>query len=490
MEKIRYHFKHLTITLVFFVITVEIIMRLIGWVLMRPQHEANKIFPPDAHAFRILTLGESTTADHFVDGKDNSWPRQLEKKMNEKYGDESVRVFNGGIGAVTTDRLVANLEGQVEKFNPHLVIMMVGINDDYYLESKSDFNSKRKSFFYSIKVVKLYKWIKDNIKYRQLKVKTKPHYIVDDNLSSHEWDEFNNFIETFKHNVETDNIGLAISKAEGILKKYQNNIKMVVVVMRGIDNFYRNNVPPWSARKDDDPIKRRKMAIEKFIVEQSDQILSKTNNLAEIVSFKAFVYINQRNPACMDTVLQLLEFDSLTPPAKYTLFSGLKWCPRVHVNEMEIAKKVNSFQKQHNVIFSLEGRPIVSTQKNIKKMYRYLQERNIDVIFMQYPLANIDVLQYILSTEEITADVDEYKNAINMRWKPPPFQVDEKLKFLENRENFESALKKYDFDEIFIDRFATLFGHTSKIGHELIADNVVEYLEKKNIHPISVRTVP
>ena len=489
MEKIRYHFKHLTITLVFFVITVEIIMRLIGWVLMRPQHEANKIFPPDAHAFRILTLGESTTADYFADGKDNAWPRQLERKMNEKYGDESVRVFNGGVDGATTDMLVANLEGQVEKFNPHLVIMMVGINDNYYLEYKFDFNSKWKSFFYNIKVVKLYKWIKDNIKYRQLKIKTKPRYIVDNKMSFHERDEFNNFIETFKHNMETDNIGLAISKAEDILKKYQNNIKMVVQVMRGIDAFYMNR-SPWLERKDDDPIKRRQMAIEKFIVEQYDQILSKTNNLAEAVSFKVFVYINQRNPSCMDTVLQLLEFDSLTPEEKITLFSGLKWCPKGHMNEMEVAKKVNYFQKQHNVAFSRKGRSVVSTQKNIKKMHRYLQERNIDVIFMQYPLANIDVLQYILSTEKITAGVDEYKNAIIKYWKPPPFQVDEKLKFLENRENFESALKKYDFDEIFIDRFATLFGHTSKIGHELIADNVVEYLEKKNIYPISVQTMP
>ena len=75
-----------------------------------------------------------------------------------------------------------------------------------------------------------------------------------------------------------------------------------------------------------------------------------------------------------------------------------------------------------------------------------------------------------------------YQEMLIHNWKPPLYQVNKQIKFLENKKNFKEALKKHDFEEIFTDQFAGLFGHTSKLGHEIIANNIFQYLEEKGIN--------
>ena len=153
--------------------------------------------------------------------------------------------------------------------------------------------------------------------------------------------------------------------------------------------------------------------------------------------------------------------------------------------KMEVMQ--NYLSNHMNVIFSQKEKPLFSFQKNMKKIYAYLRKQNVDVIFMQYPLANIDILKYVLSVEKMEmANYNKYRDAVIERWKPPSFRLDKNIKFLENKDNFKAALRRHSFDELFIDRFAIIFGHTSNLGHELIADNVMGYLEKNAIYPTSL----
>ena len=56
---------------------IEIGMRLSGLGILAMQEAGNEIRPDDATMVRIVTLGESTTADSCFEGS-QAWPRQLE----------------------------------------------------------------------------------------------------------------------------------------------------------------------------------------------------------------------------------------------------------------------------------------------------------------------------------------------------------------------------------------------------------------------------
>jgi tetratricopeptide (TPR) repeat protein len=73
----------------------------------------------------VVCLGESTTA---LGGRD-SYPSQLEVILNERHGG-SVRVINLGEGGRDTRAIIANLEQNLERFQPDVVVAMMGANDD------------------------------------------------------------------------------------------------------------------------------------------------------------------------------------------------------------------------------------------------------------------------------------------------------------------------------------------------------------------------
>ena len=71
---------------------------------------------------RIACVGESTTF-----GK---WPGQLEELLNRGQSGRNVRVINRGLVGIRTDGVAREIEGWLDEDRPHLVITMLGINDE------------------------------------------------------------------------------------------------------------------------------------------------------------------------------------------------------------------------------------------------------------------------------------------------------------------------------------------------------------------------
>ena len=84
---------------------------------------------PRGGEVRILTVGESTTAG--VPGPaDQAYPRQLQEILAARSPESGpFRVFNMGAPAVTSDFVAARLPEYLERFRPHIVISMLGVND-------------------------------------------------------------------------------------------------------------------------------------------------------------------------------------------------------------------------------------------------------------------------------------------------------------------------------------------------------------------------
>ena len=70
----------------------------------------------------ILCLGESTT--------DGQWPRFLAQALKEAGITKEVRVIDRGVGSTTSYRIVANVPYYIERYNPDIIVAMMGINDE------------------------------------------------------------------------------------------------------------------------------------------------------------------------------------------------------------------------------------------------------------------------------------------------------------------------------------------------------------------------
>jgi hypothetical protein len=134
---------------------------------------------------------------------------------------------------------------------------------------------------------------------------------------------------------------------------------------------------------------------------------------------------------------------------------------------------LNSYEKLR--IFYLErnrmkeSRELVNTMKDIRtrrdsftilnyqELSDILKQKNIKHLAMQYPLLNINDLK------------DKLRN-------------DKDIIFINNEDNFRKSLLSNNYNELFIDNFAQTFGHTTKKGNRLIAENVANViLEELNI---------
>ena len=109
------------------VLLLEVGMRLAGFCILSLQESRNRISGGKGETYRILTLGESTTADFGIMG--NSWPRHLERILNERGLGYDVKVINKGVAGVNTAYIVAQLPQNLDRYDPHLVITMMGVND-------------------------------------------------------------------------------------------------------------------------------------------------------------------------------------------------------------------------------------------------------------------------------------------------------------------------------------------------------------------------
>lgn len=86
---------------------------------------------------RIVCFGDSVTFGWNVDYKD-SYPSVLEELLQKDYS--NVKVINSGIGGDTVIDAYNRLESDVISFEPHLVIINLGLNDGWIQEVVEDGN--------------------------------------------------------------------------------------------------------------------------------------------------------------------------------------------------------------------------------------------------------------------------------------------------------------------------------------------------------------
>lgn len=125
--------------IIFSILLLEISLRLGGLVFLSLQECRNRAAIFKKGTYRIMCLGESTTA---IGGRD-SYPSQLEEILNQRKVGINFSVINAGLVAVDTTGIISHLEENLNKYEPDMVTVMMGINDHCikYYEDIPDANT-------------------------------------------------------------------------------------------------------------------------------------------------------------------------------------------------------------------------------------------------------------------------------------------------------------------------------------------------------------
>lgn len=119
-------------------VILELGLRLGGFIFLSLQEYRNRAAIYKKGAYRIMCLGESTTA---VGGND-SYPSQLEEVLNQRNIGITFSVINKGTPNINTSYILAHLEENLNRYHPDMVTAMMGTNDIYikYYEEIPDAN--------------------------------------------------------------------------------------------------------------------------------------------------------------------------------------------------------------------------------------------------------------------------------------------------------------------------------------------------------------
>ena len=146
-------------------ILVEAGLRIAGGVMQYMMNRENRITLDGNGDIRILCLGESTTAL----GGLQSYPRQLENIIRERYPNLSISVINGGIPGINTSLIFSEIENNIGKYHPDIIITMMGINDGRLdlVDSGEKVVGIIGRFFNNLRIWKLFTILRDRITYTE-----------------------------------------------------------------------------------------------------------------------------------------------------------------------------------------------------------------------------------------------------------------------------------------------------------------------------------
>lgn len=155
-------------------------MRAAGSFLRLAQERRNQETLRRQHDFRILCLGESTTAGETRYGR---YPSMLEDILNLQDLPGRVAVVNKGRSGADTNDIVLQLERDLDEIEPDLAVVMMGINDAGRTHAYGSIIEPGARHWYgSFRLYKLYRVLRHMVVYGRIEAEPADPLIVGDGI--------------------------------------------------------------------------------------------------------------------------------------------------------------------------------------------------------------------------------------------------------------------------------------------------------------------
>jgi len=155
--------------IVLFFVILELGLRFGGFILFSLQEHRNLESIKQKATYRILCMGESTTQGQY--------PSYLEEILNQRSIGIKFSVIDKGIIGTNTKAIVSQLEANLDKYQPDIVVTMMGINDSgLHMPHEAASSSRITLFIESLRVYKLARllWLHIITKVKELGFKAIP----------------------------------------------------------------------------------------------------------------------------------------------------------------------------------------------------------------------------------------------------------------------------------------------------------------------------
>ncbi|MBU1912190.1 MAG: hypothetical protein KKB22_01475 [Candidatus Omnitrophica bacterium] len=147
---------------------IESGLRIGGYIVLKLNPPLNPLSGiKNENKFIILCLGDSYTFGLGTTYQ-YSYPRQLERILNGRFSNNNFEVYNLGVPGSNSSQLANNMQYNINKYHPDLLIIMTGRNDAWNLTDVTNvlLSNKIDSILAHLKIYKLVKIIAINLRGR------------------------------------------------------------------------------------------------------------------------------------------------------------------------------------------------------------------------------------------------------------------------------------------------------------------------------------
>jgi tetratricopeptide (TPR) repeat protein len=417
-----------------------------------------------------------------VDGGRYSWPSQLEKILNERNTGVRFKVINKGVESANSTFILSYLKENLDKYNPDMVITMMGENDGSetipYIDSWS---VKIKLFLRDFRVYKLSKLIR-------LHILNKVREIKEANNQNLEYEKINNVYKN-DESISDSLEGFKDPVVRGLFHKF--------MIYKNQRNFEE---PDENLEKAEEIIKKAiAIAIEPdrtvlyihladcYTIhekhKEAEEVLKKViernpKDIFALVTLGCCYKSQLKYPESEEVFKKAIEIDpeydqpyyelaiSYREQGKYKelqdlsekiIKAGLKGgvfdgFVAISYIEQKKYKEAERYYKKANELrlrYYNEG-----TRYNYNKLRDIVNQRGIKLVCIQHPMRKSEPLKKI-------------------------FDVTEGIIFVDNEKIFKDAVKNEKYEDYFKDNFAGDFGHCTPRGDRLLAENIANVIIKE-----------
>jgi tetratricopeptide (TPR) repeat protein len=461
-------------------VIMEIALRAGALLVNLPQTLSNLKSGVSENEYRILCIGESTTA-----GGEASWPGQLEKILNNRSEGPKFRVINAGRVGTNTAFILADLEKNIKIYDPEMVISMMGINDVLISVKYEPTTWKRPTdLLENLRVYNLFMTIQRNLVEKQkeeedanLTELDKETKIIDPRSLEYTW-QGDMFLDKNMYD-EAENLywaAITVDPKNTVVylplsyiverRMYQENMsdeerskiveellpKQIDLVKRYVAANPENLRGHWWLGRIYSRYEMYNEALGQYLemirLLNTSQQDSKEVDLVRLYLELGQIYYHLGDTAKSEEMVSIA-YEHITPDSMMTRIEPYLGDKFSAITTKRYFADGKYFLCINNGMSSPEIR-----RYHYNQVYDILHEKGIIYVAMQYP----------------TRDIDEIRSM---------FKNKNEILFVSNKENFELALKNASFNDLFIDDFAGTFGHATYKGNRLIAENLAEEILKE-----------
>lgn len=494
-------------------VLMEAGLRLFGLMFVSWQERLNRDSVNKPGGYRIMCLGESTTA-----GGKSSYPSQLEEILNSRNIGIKFSVINKGAVGINSASILSQLEDNLDKYKPDMVTAMIGDNDRYikYYEDIPDTDTP---LFDKFRTYRLAKIIGKNISDKSGENKSGAQTPADAEFTAASGPEYG-YDKKISIAAEADphrapSVSASADEVrymeqgryyrqEGRYKEARQAFEKAIGLNPGNDKAYLGlgwcyekegrfsealdsfkKVIQMNPEEEDAYLElgwlytgQKKYAEAKEAFEMALQLTTDRKNVVYLNL--GFYYKHQKDYwQAGEAFKKSIELN----PANHRAYLELGWC---YAYQGDNARAEESFKRAVDlrpqddkaygalaVLYKETGRHIDAeeysrkataerlkgyyapkTVDNYREIKRILDKRGIRLVCIQYPMVCAQPLKEI-------------------------FQGQDQPVFVDNDELFKRALEKSGARQYFADMFAGDFGHCTPKGNRLLAENIADTILKQ-----------